>query len=165
MLATGRGVWGDVSPKILFEIQMLLGYFWGHFWVDTMVSETRRQFHMYEYLAFLPIVSYSTGFSRLFVYLETTPFADVACETNFSLRNSWKEDWGEFFHTVWSCIVSTCHLCACGPCVSVCQATLIGDTEQVGKWGKKWSGWNSINWTGSYNPVVPCVFPVSETRS
>ena len=97
-----------------------------------MVSKTRRQFHMYEYLAFLPIVSYSTGFSRLFVYLETTPFADVACETNFSLRNSWKEDWGEFFEA----IVSTYHLCACGPCVSVCRATLIGDTKQVTSEGK-----------------------------
>ena len=43
---------------------------------------------------------------------------------------------GESFFTLFEAIVSTCHLCACGPCVSVCQATLIGDTKKAMSDGK-----------------------------
>ena len=137
MLATGRGVWENVSPKILFEILMLLGYFWGHFWVDTMVSETRRQFHMYEYLAFLPTVSYSTGVSFPIVCLSCKlhPLQIWRVRLIFHLEIVGRKT-GESFFTLFEAIVSTCHLCACGPCVSVCQATLIGDTKQGASEGK-----------------------------
>ena len=70
-----------------------------------------------------------------FVYLATTPFADETCETNFSLRSSWKEDSGEFFSHRLE-LVSTCHLRACEPCMGVHQATLIVDAKQTTSEGK-----------------------------
>ena len=87
------------------------------------------EFHTYEYLPFLPIASYSTGFG-----FQATPFADVACETIIKRTEScWKEDLEEFFRTVRSHLASfNMPLVCLGACVGTRQTiVLIGDAKQA----------------------------------
>ena len=69
---------------------------------------------------------------RLFI-LQTTPFASFGASFNMSPACLWA-------------------LCGCLLSNANCWH------QANHEWGKKWFGWNWTNRTGSYDPVVPCVF-------
>ena len=70
--------------------------------------------------------------------LQATPFADEACETIVRTESCWKTRKSSFSLFATTSQVSTCHLCAWGPCIGICRAmALIGDAKQAtseGKW-------------------------------
>ena len=83
-------------------------------------SEARRQVHMYEYLPFLPIVSYNTGFGFLIVRLsrKSCPLQMRLARLIVCLEEQkvvGRKTRMSIFCTVAAIAqVSTCHLCAWG---------------------------------------------------
>ena len=83
-------------------------------------------------------MQYCFWLSNCSLISQATPFPDEACETNCSLgrmESCWKENPKEFF-ALFAVIlqVSTCHLCALGPCVGVHRAmVLTSDAKATGE--------------------------------
>ena len=90
---------------------------------------------MYKYLPYLAIAHWFRLSDRSPIS-QATPFASDACET-ISVRL--EERTPKSFFALFAAIlqVSTCHLCAWGPCVGVRRAmALIGDAKQATGEGK-----------------------------
>ena len=84
------------------------------------------EFHMYKYLPFLPIEHWFRLSNHLLIS-QATPFAGDAY--------AWKNGLLRLFAAISQ--VSTCHLCAWGPCMGVRRAmALFGDAKQATGEGK-----------------------------
>ena len=99
------------------------------------------EFHMYDYLPFLPIAHWFQLSDRSLIS-QATPSADVACDTIIICLEERKvvgrKTWKSFFALfVAISQVSTCHLSVCGHCVGVRRAmALIGGAKQAMGEGK-----------------------------
>ena len=70
-------------------------------WVNTLLGGQTTEFHMYEYLPFLPIASYNTGFSFLIVCYSLTSFTNRSlqdCNCLLGRLESWRLRWDSSLH-------------------------------------------------------------------
>ena len=138
----------------------ILDYFWDHFRASTMLLGAQMtEFHMYEYLPFLPIASYVSSF-RSFANLASHTLRRW-CSRDYHNRSLGRTD---FFRTVRSHLASFNMSPVCWePCVGVRWAmpmALTGDAKQATGEGK--SGPVETGLTG---PVSEWILYPSEYRT
>ena len=116
-----------LPQQIWGEFRLLLRPFLDQYNANSQTTE----FHMYEYLPFPPIASYTHWFrlSNHSLISQATPFVDETCKSNrqFTWKNGklLKERLGRSsFSTLFAVIlqVSTCHLCGWAPSLRVRRA-------------------------------------------
>ena len=116
-----------------------MDYFWDSFYGQCDASQRPdTEFHMYEYVPFLYIASYSTGFGFLVVHLPCKPHPLQMRLVRLIVHfEEWKVVGSKTQRTSFTLFAaisqfSTCHLCAWEWCMGIRQVmTLISNAKQT----------------------------------
>ena len=118
------------------------------------------EFHMHGYLPFPPIALYSTAFGFLIVHLSHKAHPSqmrfarliVRLEERKVVGRKTRKSFSALFAVISQ--VWTCHQCAFGMHGHLLSNGANWQRKGKYKSGKKWSGWNQTNQTGSYSPDI-----------